>query len=63
MSESEYMTTQEVADLLRTPIESVRFWRHVHKGPASFKVGRGVLYARTDVQAWIADARKDQVPA
>jgi excisionase family DNA binding protein len=60
MSDSEYMTTKEVADLLRTPIESVRFWRHVRKGPPSFKVGRRVLYARKDVEAWIAAAREAQ---
>jgi hypothetical protein len=25
---SPYMTTQEVAEELRTPIETVRYWRH-----------------------------------
>lgn len=55
---SEYMTTQEVAELLRAPAETVRYWRHVGKGPASFKVGRRVLYARDDVQAWVASYRE-----
>ena len=53
-----YLTTAEVADLLRTPAETVRFWRHVGTGPRSFKMGRRVLYAREDVEAFIADARK-----
>ena len=54
----EYLTTQEVADLLRTSPETVRFWRHAgNKGPKSFKVGRRVLYAAEDVEAFIADAR------
>jgi excisionase family DNA binding protein len=60
MPDSEYMTTQEVADLLRTHVESVRFWRHTGKGPASFRVGRRVLYARVDVERWIAEARESQ---
>ena len=60
MQDSEFMTTVEVADLLRTPVESVRFWRHTRKGPKSFKVGRRVLYARRDVEAWIADARRGE---
>lgn len=56
---ADYLTTQEVADLLRTPAETVRYWRHVGKGPKSFKIpgGRRVLYAREDVQRFIAEAR------
>jgi excisionase family DNA binding protein len=57
---SDYMTTAEIAELLRTSPETVRFWRHVGKGPRSFKLGRRVLYDRTDVERWIADARKAQ---
>jgi excisionase family DNA binding protein len=54
---SKYLTTTEVAEALRTPAETVRYWRHVGKGPKSFKVGRRVLYAVEDVEAFIADAR------
>jgi excisionase family DNA binding protein len=52
-----YLTTGEVAELLRTPAETVRYWRHLGKGPTSFKVGRRVLYAREDVEAFIEAAR------
>lgn len=52
-----YMTTAEVAELLRTPAETVRYWRHVNRGPASFKIGRRVLYAREDVEKFLAEAR------
>lgn len=55
----EYMTTTEVAELLRTSPETVRYWRHVGKGPRSFKPHRRVLYAREDVQAWI-DAERNK---
>lgn len=56
----EYLTTNEVAALLRTSPETVRFWRHVggDRGPKSFKVGRRVLYAREDVETFIAEARQ-----
>jgi hypothetical protein len=30
---SNYLTTTEVAEELRTPVETVRYWRHVGKGP------------------------------
>ena len=55
---NEYLTTQEVAEVYRTSPETVRYWRHVGKGPKSFKVGRRVLYAREDVEADIRAARE-----
>jgi excisionase family DNA binding protein len=52
-----FLTTAEVAEMLRTPLETVRFWRHVDKGPEWFKVGRHVLYEAEDVEAFIAAAK------
>jgi len=52
-----YLTTEEVAETLRTSPETVRYWRHKKVGPRSFKVGRRVLYAREDVEQFIAEAR------
>lgn len=53
----EYLTSKEVADRLRTSVETVRYWRYVGRGPKSFKVGRRVLYAQVDLQEWIDEAR------
>ena len=55
--DQEYLTTEEVAEKLRTSPETVRFWRFSSKGPRSFKVGRRVLYAADDVEAFIEKAR------
>jgi excisionase family DNA binding protein len=55
-----YLTTAEVADLVRTSPETVRYWRFIGKGPASFKLGRKVLYDRAEVQAWIDGERAAQ---
>jgi len=52
-----YMTTAELAATTRAPVETVRYWRHIGKGPKSFKVGRRVLYAVEDVEAWLEAAR------
>jgi Helix-turn-helix domain len=52
-----FLTTEELADLLRTSPETVRYWRHVDRWPASFKVGRRVLYAVQDVENVIEAAR------
>lgn len=58
----EYLVTKELADLLRVPAETVRYWRHVGKGPRSFKIGRSVLYAREDVEQFIAASRAGAEP-
>jgi excisionase family DNA binding protein len=52
-----YMTTEEVAALVRQPSETVRYWRHVGKGPKGFKVGRRVLYDQAEVLAWLEAAK------
>jgi len=49
----ELMTTTEVAELCRTSAETCRYWRHIGKGPHSFKVGRRVLYRAEDVKSWL----------
>lgn len=52
MLTSRNLTTAEVAEIFRTSVETVRYWRNVGKGPRSFKVGRRVLYRECDVTAW-----------
>lgn len=58
--DTEYLTTPEVAALCRTASETVRYWRHVGRGPRSFKVGRRVLYDAADVRTWLATLKADQ---
>lgn len=52
-----YLTTEELAAELRTTVETVHWWHKTGKGPKSFKVGRRRLYAREDVDAFVAAAR------
>lgn len=60
MNGDRYVTTAEVAELCRTSPETVRYWRHIGKGPHSFKLGRKVLYLEADVKAWLDNARLAQ---
>ena len=60
---AEYLTTADVAELCRTSPETVRYWRHVGYGPASFKVGRRVLYAAAEVKRWLAEIQATQAAA
>lgn len=47
------MTTPEVAEILRMPEATIRYWRHTGTGPKSVKFGRRVMYRREDVQAFV----------
>jgi excisionase family DNA binding protein len=47
------LTITEAADILRTPVNTLRYWRQLGTGPASFRIGRHVVYRRSDVLAWI----------
>ncbi len=49
----EILRISEVAEWLRTPEATLRFWRTKGTGPPSFKMGRRVVYLRADVEAWL----------
>lgn len=57
MTESpQLLSTPEVAQMLRTPAATLRYWRHLGTGPKSFKLGpKRVVYRRTDVEAWLEE--------
>lgn len=61
--ESRYLTVEEAAARLRTKPATMHYWRHVGRGPASFKLGRRVLYKEGDVEAFVQaaiDAEKNR---
>ena len=49
------LTITEAAELLRAPVATLRYWRHLGTGPRSFRLGRRVLYRRDDLQAWVEE--------
>lgn len=59
----ELLTTAELAEILRAPVSTVRYWRHIGEGPASFRLGRRVVYRRVDVDAWLEALRLAQCKA
>jgi excisionase family DNA binding protein len=48
-------TLDEVAEKLRVPVATVRYWRHQGTGPKSFRMGKRVLVAESALAAFIAD--------
>ena len=55
----ELLTIAEAAELLRAPVATLRYWRHLGTGPRSFRLGRRVLYRRDDLHAWIDRQRAE----
>ena len=53
------LTIGEAAEVLRAPVATLRYWRHLGTGPHSFRVGRRVVYRRDDLDAWV-DAKRGQ---
>lgn len=62
---AEYISTTEVQALTGIPEATLRYYRHKNTGPVSFRLGRRVVYRRSDVLTWIdsriaATSRGDQ---
>ena len=53
--ESALLTLEEAAALLRTPVATLRYWRHLGVGPAGFRLGRRVVYRRDDLTRWVGE--------
>jgi predicted DNA-binding transcriptional regulator AlpA len=50
----EILLLEEVSELTRIPVPSLRYYRHTGQGgPKSFKLGNRVVYKRADVLDWI----------
>ena len=49
------MSARQVSDLTGVPVGTLRYWRHAGTGPASFTLGRRVVYRRSEVERWIAE--------
>jgi predicted DNA-binding transcriptional regulator AlpA len=54
-ADDKLLTLQEVAVVVRVPVATLRYWRHLGTGPRSFRIGRGFRYWRTEVFAWLDD--------
>ena len=61
--DDELLTLDDVAEILRTPVNTVRWWRQEGTGPEFFKIGRR-LYTTVGEKGWIlGDPRAAQGPA
>jgi hypothetical protein len=52
------LTIEEVAELLRMPVATVRYWRVLGTGPRGFILGRRLRYFHQDVLDWVDEQRE-----
>ncbi|TFC20065.1 helix-turn-helix domain-containing protein [Cryobacterium algoritolerans] len=48
------LTPEDVSAKTGVAVQTLYNWRHLRKGPRSFKLGRLVRYFESDVDEWIA---------
>ena len=48
----QFMTPDEVANLLQVPVATLYGWRYKGVGPLSVRVGKHIRYRRADIDAW-----------
>ena len=53
------LTVAEVAEILRKPAGTLRYWRSINRGPRSFRVGSTVVYERADVAAYLEQQKNE----
>lgn len=46
-------TIEETAEFLRTPVSTLRYWRHMNKGPKAARIGGRLMYRQSDVETWL----------
>lgn len=50
----ELLGAKQVSELIGVAVGTLRYWRHSNIGPASFTLGRRVVYRREEVLRWIS---------
>ncbi|HJV13901.1 MAG TPA: helix-turn-helix domain-containing protein [Propionibacteriaceae bacterium] len=49
------LSTEEVADLLYVPVETVHKWRTEGVGPSAYRIGNRLRYRKSEVLQWSMD--------
>lgn len=61
--DDDLLTLDEVAEILQTPENTLRWWRQTGTGPEFFKLGRRLFTTVGDVRHWIRRQRLASAPA
>jgi len=53
------LTIEEAAEMLRTPVSTLRYWRHMKRGPKAGRIGGRLMYRQADLEQWLNDQFED----
>src|SRR3954449_11017281 len=59
----ELLTLSEAAEILKVPVNTLRWWRQLGTGPEFFKIGRHLVTTVGDVRGFIRQQRHAARPA
>ncbi len=51
------LSIPELAAYLGVPIATIYQWRHHHRGPTGYRIGRHVRYRVDDIEHWLQTQR------
>lgn len=60
---TQLFTVDEVADFLRVPVSTIRYWRTLGQGPTFIKVGRRLACRKDDLDAFIEKLAREAATA
>jgi len=58
----ELLTLSEAAEILKVPVNTLRWWRQLGTGPEFFKIGRHLVTTVGDVRGFIRQQRQAARP-
>ena len=58
LTDQEFLTTDEVAEIIRLKPQTLAKMRLEGRGPCYIKAGRLVIYQKSDVLKWIEEQRR-----
>jgi predicted DNA-binding transcriptional regulator AlpA len=59
-NDEDFLTLSEVAEILRMPVSTLRWWRQRGDGPQFFKIGRHLVTTIGDLRAWIQEQKEQE---
>ena len=60
--DADFLTLSEVADILRVPVNTLRWWRQQGTGPRYFKIGRRLVTTVGDITTWVEEQKSGTSP-
>jgi hypothetical protein len=57
-NDEDFLTLPEVAEILRVPVNTLRWWRQRGDGPPFFKIGRHLVTTIGDLRTWIQEQKQ-----